>query len=90
MTSFFLGFLISAVAALPSLLFFKAKVTAEFKHRIRLWAIGIAIRFGIIGAGLYYLFTQTPHPRIPAIAGVLVAYFISFFIETFLAYRSQK
>lgn len=56
--------------------------------RLKLWAIGVALRFGIIGAALFYLFTRTHIDRIPALLGVVVVYFLIFFLESRKTLRS--
>jgi hypothetical protein len=90
MIAFLIGFLISALAAVPSLLSISAKRGSELKIRFRLWIISAAIRFAIIGISLLILFRLTDIDRIPVVIGVLAAYFTSFGYEAYLATRSTN
>jgi hypothetical protein len=78
---FLAGCLISLVAAVPALLMARGGAHSEMSVRLKLWGLGLAIRFGIIGAALVYLFTQTGIPRIPVLLGVVITYFLIFLIE---------
>jgi len=86
---FALGFLLSAVASVPALWLLKNGRGSEFKHLLALWAIGVAIRFVLIGCGLLALFMQTSVARIPAVAGVGAAYVISYVFEARALRRSK-
>lgn len=88
MTAFLVGCVISLVAAVPAFLMARGGRQAEFNTRLKLWAIGVAIRFGIIGAALFYLFTRTHLDHIPALLGVVVIYFFIFIIEARSTLRS--
>jgi hypothetical protein len=87
-TAFLMGCAVSLVAALPAVFFLRGGIGAAVGVRLKLWAIGLAIRFGIIGAVLYYLFTRTKIDRIPVLLGVVVVYFLIFFIESRKTLRS--
>ena len=82
MISFLIGCLISFVAAVPALLMSRGGKGSVLNVRLKLWAIGVAIRFAIIGVSLFYLFTRTSFDRIPALLGVVITYFLIFFIES--------
>jgi hypothetical protein len=86
---FLLGFLISLIAAIPAWLLLRGSATTEFVVKFKLWAIGLLIRFAIIGGALLYLFTQTLHAKIPVIAGILVAYFLTFLWEAYSTLRAK-
>lgn len=90
MIAFIVGFLISAIAAIPSLLMVFQRRGAELKIRMKLWILGSAIRFIIIGIFLILLFRLTDLNRIYAVIGVVVAYFIGFIIEVYLANRQLR
>jgi hypothetical protein len=79
--AFLIGCLVSVVAAVPALLLSRGGRQAELNVRLKLWAIGVAVRFGIIGAALYFLFTRTEIDRIPTLAGLVITYFLIFVIE---------
>lgn len=88
MTAFFAGMLISVVASIPAvLLAFRAR-TATPKLRLKYWVIGLALRFIVIGAALIALFVTTGMARVPAVAGVAVAYLLAYALETFIVMRS--
>jgi len=76
------------VAALPAILLMRGGKEAAMNVRLKLWALGVALRFGIIGAALYYIFTRTSMDRISAIAGVVVIYFLIFLLESRKTLRS--
>jgi hypothetical protein len=82
MIGFLAGILVSVVAAVPAVLLLWGGRGSETKQRLKLWAIGMAVRFAIIGVALYYLFTQTSLARIPTVLGVAAAYFVIFLFET--------
>ncbi|RQV98430.1 hypothetical protein EH220_03300 [bacterium] len=90
MTAFLIGFLISAIAAVPALLMVFQRKGAELKIRMKLWVLGSAIRFIVIGIFLILLFRLTDISRTGAVMGVVVAYFISFIIEVYLANRQIR
>ncbi len=81
-TAFLIGCGVSFVAALPATLLMRGGGEAAFNVRLKLWAIGVALRFGIIGAALFYLFTRTDIDRIPVLIGVVVVYFLIFLVES--------
>jgi len=89
MTAFLIGFAISALAAVPSLLLVIRKRSGEFRIRLKFWIIGMAIRFLIIGISLLLLFTWTEIDRLAVVIGILVAYFTSYMAEVIVAYRSH-
>jgi peptidoglycan/LPS O-acetylase OafA/YrhL len=62
----------------------------EFKTQMKLWVIGAAIRFSIIGILLMLLFRLTEVSRMPVVFGVVAAYFITFGIEVYLVNRPAK
>jgi hypothetical protein len=86
--AFLIGCIVSLVAAVPALLMARGGKQAELHTRLKLWAIGVAIRFGIIGAALFYLFTRTDLDRIPTLIGVVVTYFLIFILEARSTLRS--
>lgn len=88
MISFLIGGLISLVAAIPALLMARGGKAADLNVRLKLWAIGVAIRFAIIGVSLFYLFSRTQFSRIPALLGVVIVYFLIFLLEARTTLRS--
>ena len=82
MIGFVVGILVSVVAAVPAVLLLWGGRGSDAKQRLKLWAVGMAVRFAIIGAALFLLFTQTSLARIPTVLGVAVAYFVIFLLET--------
>lgn len=85
---FLVGLALSGVAALPALLLMWGGREGDMKQRLKLWGIGVLIRFSIIGAGLYFLFTETVIARIPTVAGLVVGYFVIYVFEARSALRS--
>jgi len=90
MIAFTLGLLISFFAAVPALFMVMRKRGGELKIQMRLWVIGAAIRFSIIGIFLLLLFRFTDVSRTPVVFGVVIAYFISFGLEVFLVNRTVR
>ncbi|RPH96110.1 hypothetical protein EHM69_02320 [candidate division KSB1 bacterium] len=88
MISFLIGALISAVAAIPAFLLAWSGRKSELKQRLRLWAVGLLVRFAVIGAALIILFTQTTVARIPVVAGVAVIWLISYVLESIITLRA--
>ena len=85
------GLAIAAVASFPALLMaYGARDAGDFKQRWKLWAIGLGIRFAVIGGALFYLFTQTPIARVPVVIGVSVGYVIFYSLESIITLRVKK
>lgn len=88
MIAFLIGMLISVVASVPAvLLAFRAR-TAAPKQRLKYWVFGLVLRFIVIGAALIALFLTTGLARVPAVAGVAVAYLLAYAVETFIVMHS--
>lgn len=78
---FLVGVVVSVVAAVPAVLLMWGGRNSEMKQRLKLWGIGAAIRFAVIGASLYLLFTQSNIERVPTVIGVAAAYFAIYVLE---------
>jgi hypothetical protein len=85
---FLIGLALAAIAALPALLLMWGGRQGELKERLKLWGIGVLIRFSIIGVGLYFLFTETAIERIPTVCGLVLGYFVIYVFEAKSALRS--
>jgi hypothetical protein len=85
-----LGGLISLIAAIPAVLLLFAAKDGDLKARLRAWAVGMVLRFAIIGGALLFVFQRTDAPRIPVILGVVLVYFLVFTVELVFAFRSSK
>jgi hypothetical protein len=85
---FLIGCVVSLVAAIPAVLLSRGSRQTSLKFRVMLWVLGVILRFGIIGAVLYYLFTQTGMARIPVVLGVVIVYILVFVIEARKTLRS--
>jgi hypothetical protein len=91
MIAVLIGFAVAVVASAPALLMaYGGRESGDFKQRLKLWAIGLGLRFAIIGGALYYLFVQTPIDRIPVVIGVGVGYILFYSLETFITLRAKK
>ena len=86
--AFFIGCAVSLVAALPAMLLNRGGTEAAMNVRLKLWGIGVALRFGIIGAALFYLFARTEIDRVPVLLGVVIIYFLIFLVESRKTLRS--
>jgi hypothetical protein len=86
-----LGIAVAVIASLPAfLLAWGSREVTDFKPKLKLWAIGLAIRFAIIGGALFYLFTQTAISRVPVVIGVGVGYIVCYFLESLVMLRAKK
>jgi hypothetical protein len=90
MIAFALGLLISFFAAAPALFMVVRRKDGKPKIQMKLWVIGAAIRFSIIGILLLLLFRFTEISRIPVVLGVVAAYFVSFGLEVYLVNRPAR
>jgi hypothetical protein len=91
MIALLVGLAVAVVASLPSLLFaWGSREVTDFKQKLKLWAIGLAIRFAIIGGALFYLFTQTPIDRVPVVIGVGIGFIIFYTIESYVTLSAKK
>jgi hypothetical protein len=86
--AFLIGVIISFVAAVPALLLARGGRAADMKQRLKLWLVGLLVRFAVIGAALLILFSQTSVARVPVVIGVGVAYILSYSLETLLSLRA--
>lgn len=88
MIAFLAGAFIAMIASVPAvLLAFRAR-RADTKQRLRFWLFGLAVRFIVIGGALIALFLTTGIARVPVVAGVAVAYLISYALESFIVLRT--
>ncbi len=91
MITLLVGLAVAAVASAPALLLaYGSREVSDFKQKLKLWGIGLAIRFAIIGGALFYLFTQTPIARVPVVIGVGVGYLLFYSLESFITLRTKK
>ena len=88
MIAFLIGVILSFVAAVPALWLARGGRGADMKQRLKLWLVGLLVRFAVIGAALLILFSQTSVARLPVVIGVGVAYIISYSLETVLSLRA--
>jgi hypothetical protein len=86
--AFLIGMVISFVAALPALLLARGGRGADVKQRLKLWLVGLLVRFVVIGAALFILFSQTTIARVSVVIGVGVGYVLSYSLETLLSLRA--
>lgn len=89
MTAFLAGFFTMLLASLPAYLMARGGKNADFKDRLKLWAIGMGVRFFILGAALFLLFTQTSIERVPCVIGAALAYFLAFAAENFASKKTN-
>jgi hypothetical protein len=86
---FFVGCLISAVAATPAVLLLLAARGGDFKAKLRAWAVGMILRFAIIGAALIFLFRTHTLAQIPVVLGIVVVYFVVLAVELAVVFRAK-
>ncbi len=80
-TGFLVGLGVSLIAAIPAVGLLMASRGREFKTMMRNWALGMVLRFLIIGGALYLIFTESELNRMPVIWGVVTMYFLVFAVE---------
>jgi xanthine/uracil permease len=86
-----IGLAVAAVASVPALLLaWGSRDVTDFKQKLKLWAIGLAMRFALIGGALFYLFTQTLVDRVPVVIGVVIGYIIFYSLESIATLRAKK
>jgi xanthine/uracil permease len=91
LTALLVGLAIAAVASFPALLMaYGGREAGDFKQRWKLWAIGLGIRFAVIGGALLYLFSQTQITRVPVVIGVCVGYILFYSLESIVTLRAKK
>ncbi len=91
MIELLLGIAVAAIASAPALLLaWGSREVTEFKQKLKLWAIGLAIRFAIIGGALFYLFRQTSIARGPTVIGVAIGYIVFYSLESIATLRGKK
>ncbi|HEY3295909.1 MAG TPA: hypothetical protein VGL38_10760 [bacterium] len=91
MIAVLIGLAVAAVASVPALLLaWGSRDVTDFKQKLKLWAIGLAMRFALIGGALFYLFTQTLVDRVPVVIGVVIGYIIFYSLESIATLRAKK
>lgn len=86
---FLVGCLISFVAALPATLILWAVRQRDLNTKLKAWAVGMVLRFTIIGAALLLLFRMSNIEKVPVVMGIVVIYFIILGFELAVAFRSN-
>ena len=91
MIALLIGLAVAAVGSVPALLLaWGSREVTDFKQKLKLWAIGFAMRFALIGGALFYLFTQTAVARVPVVIGVAIGYIIFYSLESYITLRKKS
>jgi len=80
---------IGAVASIPALILAWFKARRGMSNFIKLWGIGVGLRFVVIGFGLFWQMQNPEIGKIPLVLGIVIAFYLSLAIE-FLISRSAK
>ncbi|NUO18003.1 hypothetical protein HUU59_00945 [bacterium] len=89
MNSFLIGMSIGAAASIPALVLAWFKARRGMTNFVKLWGIGVALRFTIIGLGLFWQMQKPEIGKIALVLGIVLAFYISLVIE-FLISKSAK
>ena len=89
MNSFLIGMAIGAVSSIPSLVLAWFKARRGMGDFIKLWGLGVFLRFALIGVGLFWQMQNPGIHKIPLVLGIVLAFYLCLAIE-FLISRSSK
>lgn len=89
MFPFLVGCIISLIAAAPAVLLLYANRHGDLRAKLKAWAVGLVLRFAIIGGALVFIFRMTDLNRIPVVIGIVVIYFTILGFELSVAFRSN-
>ena len=89
MNSFLIGMAIGAVASIPSLILAWFKARRKMGDFIKLWGIGVFLRFALIGIGLFWQMKNPGLSKIPLVLGIVLAFYLSLAIDLLIS-RSSK
>ena len=90
MSAFATGLLIGFIASIPALVLAWFKTKRGMENFIRLWGLGVALRFILIGAGLFWQMRKSEVAKIPLVLGIVLAFYISLAIEYLIARSANK
>lgn len=89
MNSFLVGMAISAIASIPALILAWFKARRSMANFVKLWGIGVALRFALIGFGLFWQMQNPEVGKVALVLGIVFAFYLSLAIE-YLISRSAK
>ncbi|MBK6909609.1 MAG: hypothetical protein IPK53_05900 [bacterium] len=90
MNAFVTGLLIGFVASIPALVLAWFKTRSGMDNFVRLWGLGVALRFVLIGAGLFWQMRQPDVAKVPLVLGIVLAFYLSLAIEFLIARVANK
>lgn len=80
---------IGAIASIPALVLALFKTRRGMESFIKLWGIGVILRFAVIGAGLFWQMRNPEIGKVALVLGIVLAFYLSLVIE-YLISRSAK
>ena len=86
---FILGLLVSAGAGIPAIVVSALAPKKDFSRWIKLWSIGMAVRFLVIGTATFLILSDGSTAQVPFVLGIVTAFFVTFVIET-LVYNLRR
>ncbi len=89
MSSFLTGMLIGFIASIPAIVLAWFKAKRGMVNFVKLWGLGVALRFGLIGAGLFWQLQNPNVGKVSLVLGIVLAFYLCLLIE-YLISRNAK
>lgn len=89
MSSFLAGMLIGFMASIPAIVLAWFKAKRGMENFVKLWGLGVALRFGLIGIGLFWQLQNPDVGKVPLVLGIVLAFYLCLLIE-YLISRHAK
>ncbi len=80
---------IGAIASIPALVLALFKARRGMESFVKLWGIGVILRFALIGTGLFWQMRNPGIGKVAIVLGIVLAFYLSLVIE-YLISRSSK
>lgn len=89
MSSFLTGMLIGFIASIPAIVLAWFKAKRGMANFVKLWGLGVALRFGLIGVGLFWQLQNPSVGKVSLVLGIVLAFYLCLLIE-YLISRNVK
>ncbi|MBK6766262.1 MAG: hypothetical protein IPG71_08070 [bacterium] len=81
MSSFLIGMSIGFIASIPAIVLAWFKAKRGMANFVKLWGLSVALRFTLIGIGLFWQLSQPEVGKVALVLGIVFAFYLSLAIE---------
>jgi len=79
--SFLIGMSIGFIASIPAVVLAWFKAKRGMANFVKLWGLGVALRFALIGVGLFWQLQKPDVGKVALVLGIVLAFYLSLAIE---------